>query len=316
MLILPETLVKETPFAVDVRTGLSRAGQKELPSTWLYDDLGSKLFEAITLLPEYGLTRAGERLLSKHSGEIASRMPEGAYVAELGSGTGKKTRYLLEAMGRVRYYPIDVSSSALESCAAELKPICDVRIVQDTFLDGLAFASADRAAGESLLVLFLGSTIGNFDRPAAASFLRQVHSRLRSGDALLMGADLVKPVRRVLDAYDDSLGVTAAFNLNILARINRELDANFDLRQFAHEARYCSEEQRVEMHLCSQCDQVVDIPGAEFRAAFREGETIWTESSHKYELNGLQTMARDTGFTPEALWTDSEWPFAECFWRV
>ena len=164
-------------------------------------------------------------------------------------------------------------------------------------------------------MLFLGSTIGNFDRPGARrEFLRKLRDILQPGDALLLGTDLVKEEARMLAAYDDPTGVTAAFNKNLLARINRELDGNFDLDRFQHEARYNRAAQRIEMHLVSTKKQLVHIPGAGLDVEFRRGETIWTESSHKFKLDDLAGMARATGFEPLESWVDSEWLFAENLW--
>jgi len=164
------------------------------------------------------------------------------------------------------------------------------------------------------LLLFLGSNVGNFDRLGAEDFLRGVRARLKPGDAMLIGTDLEKPVHVLLEAYDDPAGVTAAFNLNLLGRINRELDADFDLRQFRHEARYNREFRRVEMHLRSLCDQEVNVAGAEVRCRLAAGETIWTEASHKYVLDELPWIAERTGFRSKVRWVDDEWPFAESLW--
>ncbi|MEO8127305.1 MAG: L-histidine N(alpha)-methyltransferase [Bryobacteraceae bacterium] len=307
-------------FADDVRHGLGKTGQKELPSTYLYDAVGSALFEAITHLPEYGLTRADERILRSYSAEIASRLPAGTVVAELGSGSGKKTRYLLEALARPRgllYFPIDVSLTALTACKQELATAASVIPLQHTYFDGLQIAAARRRAGEPLLVLFLGSTIGNFDRAGAREeFLRTIASILSPGDALLLGTDLLKPQSQLLLAYDDPAGVTAAFNRNLLARINRELDGNFDLSQFVHEARYNHRGQRVEMHLRSLRKQAATISAAGITVDFEAGESIWTESSHKFDLSQLPCLARTTGFTHVESWVDFEWPFAENLWVI
>lgn len=304
-------------FAADVRAGLALEGQKTLPPKYFYDEVGSALFEAITLLPEYGLTRADERLLREHAEEIARRvMPEPAIVAELGSGSGKKTRWILQALARrepITYYPIEISPAALAQCVRELSQLDGVNVagIERGYLDGLATVAENRKPGERLLVLFLGSTVGNFDRMDAANFLSDVRQRLQPGDALLLGADLVKPLEQVLPAYNDSLGVTAAFNLNLLGRINRELGADFDLRTFEHLARYDEIERRIEMHLVSRCRQEVSIPGAGCAAEFREGETIWTESSYKYRVEEISDMAENSGFRGEKQWEDAEWPFAE-----
>jgi L-histidine N-alpha-methyltransferase len=303
-------------FAADVRAGLTHRGQKELPSKYLYDNVGSALFEVICVLPEYGLTRADERLLRCHAQEIVERLPKPAIVAELGSGSGKKTRSILEALSREQrtsYCPIEISASALAMCRRELGDIDSVSIVgfEREYLDGLSEVAARREEGERLFVLFLGSTIGNFDRWAGIRFLREVRRALEPGDALLLGTDLEKPLPQLLAAYDDSLGVTAAFNLNLLARINRELDANFVLEQFEHVAKFNCEARSVEMHLRSLCRQKVEIPAAELTVSFTEGETIWTESSHKYSKDEVVQIAQDTGFRCEEQWIDKEWPFAE-----
>ncbi len=191
-----------------------------------------------------------------------------------------------------------------------------MRPIEGSYLDGLRTAARYRTPGRNLLVLFLGSTIGNFDSRCRDDFLTQVRSRLRQGDALLIGCDLEKPVDTLINAYDDPSGVTASFNLNLLGRINRELGGDFNLRAFAHEAIYNAPERRIEMHLRSRTDQVVTIREAGFRCGFTEGETIWTESSHKFHTDEIPEMARQSGFVPEAQWVDQEWPFAENFWRA
>jgi len=240
-------------FAADVRAGLTRPQQKELLSKYLYDDVGSALFEVISFLPEYGLTRADERLLRRHAPDVVEFLPAPVAVAELGSGSGKKTRWILEALcrrQRTSYYPIEISHTALAMCARELGDIDSISILgfEREYLDGLLEVAAQRRHGQHLLVLFLGSTIGNFDRPAGVNFLREVRHILVPGDAMLLGTDLMKSNSQLIAAYDDQLGVTAAFNLNLLARINRELDADFDLSHFKHVARINHEARSVEMH--------------------------------------------------------------------
>ncbi len=303
-------------FAADVRAGLTQPGQKELPSKYLYDTVGSALFEVISHLPEYGLTRADERLLRRHADEIVDRLAGPVAVAELGSGSGRKTRWLLEAFcrrQRTSYYPVEISRSALVMCERELSDIDAISIVgfEREYLDGLLEVAAYRKSGQRLVVLFLGSTIGNFDRPAGAKFLAEVRRILEPGDSLLLGTDLEKPSAQLLRAYDDELGVTAAFNMNLLVRVNRELDADFDLRQFAHVAKINPETRSVEMHLQSQRRQKVSIPAAEVVVEFLEGETIWTESSHKYSREEVVETAGQAGFRCETQWIDEQWPFAE-----
>jgi dimethylhistidine N-methyltransferase len=303
-------------FAADVRASLTKPGQRELPSKYLYDEVGSALFETICVLPEYGLTRADARLLQKYAGEIVGRLPSPVQVAELGSGTGKKTRWILEALSRRQktfYYPIEISPSALAALEKELGQIDLVSIVghEKPYLEGLRTVAAGRGGQDHLLVLFLGSTIGNFDRDAGEEFLREMRATLQPGDALLLGTDLEKSIELQLLAYDDPAGVTAAFNLNLLARLNRELGANFDLSCFRHEARWNSVERRIEMHLRSPRRQAVQIPAAGLRVILDEDETIWTESSHKYNAGEIPGMAARTGFRCDGQWIDEEWPFAQ-----
>ncbi len=316
MLTNPAVADAVVDFAADVCKGLTKRGQKELPSKYFYDTAGSKLFEAICELPEYGLTRADERLLRTYAREIVELVPGAVVVAELGSGSGKKTRWVLEALTRHRqtfYYPIEISATALDMCRRELSDMDAVSVVgfEREYLDGLLEVAARRPRGHRILVLFLGSTIGNFDRPADVRFLREVRLILQAGDALLLGTDLEKPIPRLIQAYDDPLGVTAAFNLNLLARINRELDADFAVQEFQHEARFNFDTRSIEMHLRSTRDQVVTIPGAGISVPILENETIWTETSHKFSAPEVTRMAQEAGFRCEAQWIDDEWPFAE-----
>ena len=301
-------------FADDVRAGLSQPGQKTLPCQYFYDEVGTALFEAITALPEYGLTRADARLIRRLAPELAGRLRAPAAVAELGSGTGAKTRYILEALACGEppdYYAIDLSAAALERCARELAQFARVHTIEDSYLDGLRAVVSSRHPGQPLLVLFLGSTIGNFEWDAAQDFLRCIHTCLLPGDLLLVGADLMKPLAGMMRAYDDPAGVTAAFNLNLLARINRELNADFELRHFAHEARWNERYRRIEMHLRSVVEQSVLVRAAGLVCEFRKDETIWTESCHKFRPAEIGEMAAAAGFQCAAQWTDEAWPFAE-----
>src|ERR1700752_2684427 len=316
--LVPTTVSTQvlSEFASDVVIVLSQQGEKELPSKYLYDEVGSALFDVICVLPEYGLSRAGKRILSRHAGDVVDRLPSPVIVAELGSGSGQKTRLLLEALARkqrVNYYPIDISGSALSRCQQELGQIDRVSIVgfERAYLDGLQEVAARRREGEKIFLLFLGSTIGNFDRPAGDQFLREVRAILREGDALLLSTDLEKPVEKLKLAYDDPAGVTAAFNKNLLARINRELAADFNLSRFEHVVRYDESERRIEMHLRSTEWQRVTIRKAGFGFYLREGETIWTESSHKYDLKEVAQMGERTGYRCSGQWIDSEWRFAQ-----
>ena len=301
-------------FADEVREGLGQAGQKMLPSKYLYDDVGSALFEVITKLPEYGLTRAEERILLGNSETIAGRLAAPGMVVELGSGSGRKTRRILEALAhraRTTYCPIEISSTALESCERQLDDLANVSILgfETEYLDGLSRAVACRRPGEGVVVLFLGSSIGNFDRQRGEDFLRKIRQALAPGDALLLGTDLEKPLSQLIPAYHDALGVTAVFNSNLLVRINRELGGDFDLSRFEHVALYNDRERRIEMHLRSVENQTVSIEGSTF--AFQRDETIWTESCHKYARHEAPQMAQRTGFECVAQWLDNEWAFAE-----
>jgi L-histidine N-alpha-methyltransferase len=305
-------------FACDVRDGLSKP-QKELPCQYFYDEVGSALFEAITVLPEYGLTRADARLVRRLAPDLAGYFAGQPIVAELGSGSGSKTRWILESLARggpLTYCPIDISATALDRCAQELAPFGEIVPIEDSYLTGLRRAICHRRSGQPLLVMFLGSTIGNFERADASDFLREIRGCLMPGDALLLGTDLIKPVARMILAYDDPAGVTAAFNLNLLARINRELDGHFVLRNFAHEARFDEPRGRIEMHLRSTVAQTVTIGAASFCCDLRKGETIWTESCNKFRPDEICEMATLAGFHCGARWIDQEWPFAESLLTV
>jgi uncharacterized SAM-dependent methyltransferase len=211
-----------------------------------------------------------------------------------------------------------VSPAALIRCERDLDHLQNLKIIpiEHSYIEGLAAASqirSDGAGGAGILVLFLGSSIGNFDPPVGESFLKAVRRVLRKDDAFLLSADLVKPRSQMLQAYDDELGLTAAFNLNLLARINRELGGRFNLEGFEHEARYNETEQRIEMHLRSVVDQTVSIK--DFTVSLKSGETIWTESSYKFRPEQIRAMAESAGFTSEIQWIDPEWPFVQTLMR-
>jgi len=307
-------------FEADVRTGLSKAGQKELYSKYFYDDLGTALFEAITLLPEYGLTRADLRLLRAHGPELPKRAENPSVVIELGSGSGDKAREILPHLTAdrpVTYCPIDLSAAALSRCVRDLDDIRNLKIVtiEDSYIRGLRSASQFRKPGTSILVLFLGSSIGNFEPAVAEDFLKAARESMQPGDVFLLSTDLIKRLDQMLAAYDDPLGLTAAFNLNLLARINRELGANFDLKTFQHEARYNEPEQRIEMHLRPRARQTVSING-NFTVDLEPDETIWTESSYKFFPVQVRSMSERAGFRCESQWIDPEWPFAQSLLRL
>jgi dimethylhistidine N-methyltransferase len=318
---MTSTCVPElSEFAADVLEGLSVPHGKRLPPKYFYDDLGSALFEAITLLPEYGLARADQRILTAHANEIAALTGPLCAVAELGSGSGKKTLHVLRAQCELRpglvYRPIDVSSAALAACEREIATLCEVEPICGEWMSGLSRIRQKRDSTLPLLVLFVGSSIGNIERQQLPEFLGALHSHLRPGDFFLLGADLVKDVGVMKAAYDDPTGVTAAFNLNLLGRINREFEADFDLTSFAHDVKWNAEARRIEMHLLCCRDQQVSSRILNTTFSFRAGETIWTESCHKFDLPELEELALLTGFAPLASWVDQEWGMAEVLWRA
>jgi dimethylhistidine N-methyltransferase len=314
---MPTTIRSLTAeFAADVDRDLALV-PKQLQSKYLYDALGSSLFEAICRLPWYRITRSETELLAQHAGSVVAALgdTEGTIV-ELGCGSGEKIVLLAQALERrgasARVHLIDISSQALEQSEQRLNMLRHVSVVGhwSTYEEGLRTAVASRREGSTMLVLLLGSNIGNFDQPAAAQFLDRIRATLAPGDLLLLGADLVKPERELLLAYDDPLGVTAAFNKNLLVRINRELGGEFDLCAFDHQAVWNADERRIEMHLVSRSDQRVRIAAAATTVSFSSGERIWTESSYKYEPDGIVEMAAEAGFATSDQWVDSAAGFA------
>jgi dimethylhistidine N-methyltransferase len=312
----------ETEFAADVRRDLALA-PKQLQSKYLYDTLGSSLFEAICRLPWYRITRAERGLLERHAPAIVARFCAGEgeapvvpLIVELGCGSGEKIVILAEALqsagGRGRVHLIDISSQALEQSERTLGRLRHISVVghRETYEVGLRRAAGARDGDDPVLVLLLGSNIGNFDMPAAHEFLCAIRGALAPGDALLLGADLVKPERELQLAYDDPLGVTAAFNRNLLVRINRELGGTFDLDAFTHVAAWNPVHTRVEMHLESRADQRVTIAQAGLSVPFAKGERIWTESSYKYEPSQIDEMGMNAGFAASEQWIDDEARFA------
>ena len=314
-------------FSADVKRDLALA-PKQLQSKYLYDALGSSLFEAICRLPWYRITRAERRLLERHAPQIVARLchcrPGSGQddersvplIVELGCGSGEKIVILAEALqaagGRGRVHLIDISSQALEQSERTLGRLRHISVVghRETYEVGLRQAAAARDGNHPVLVLLLGSNIGNFDIPAAHEFLCAIRGALRPGDAMLLGADLVKPERDLQLAYDDPLGVTAAFNRNLLVRINRELGGTFDLDAFAHVAVWNPAHHRVEMHLESLAAQRVTIAEPGITVAFERGERIWTESSYKYEPSRIDDMGLAAGFITTEQWIDDEARFA------
>jgi len=307
-------------FAEDVRAGLTASPKRLLPK-YFYDDLGSSLFDSICLLPEYYLTRAEDEILDRHARDIVAAVGTPLDLVELGSGSAVKTRRIitaaLERQPALRYRPIDISPSALKASTEALSreyPTIRVDGIAADYLEGLKHIS--RNGSVRTMALFLGSNIGNFEPAEAIGTLRAVRAVLEDGDALLLGADLRKDRALLEAAYDDSLGVTAAFNLNVLARINRELGGAFDLATFEHRARYDEGLGRVEMHLVSREAQTVPIAALALDVHFDRGESIHTESSYKYDRAALELLANKTGFSVANTWTDAAGLFSSNLLRT
>jgi L-histidine N-alpha-methyltransferase len=302
-------------FARDVRTGLT-AQNKALPSKYFYDAVGSALFEAICNLPEYYLTRAETEMLSAKAQDIVDAVGTPVELIELGSGSAVKTRFVIDAafarQERLRYRPVDISTAALDASTRALQreyPGIVVDGINADYLNGLARIS--RNGARRTLALFLGSNIGNFEPDEAERTMTALRSVLEPADGLLLGADLKKDRETLELAYDDALGVTAAFNLNILARINRELGGRFDLASFRHEAKWDEHLGRVEMRLVSRVRQDVRIDGLGLVVHFDEGERVHTESSYKYDDASIESLARSSGFSVGGKWIDNAGRFAD-----
>jgi dimethylhistidine N-methyltransferase len=301
-----------------VRRGLTSTPKRLFPK-YFYDALGSQLFEAICLLPEYYLTRAEAEIFARHAGEIVAEAAGGARVTlcELGSGSATKTRRLIEALlarqDALLYAPVDISPAALEASARALLeafPRLSVAAYAGDYAAALPRLPENFDEAGRALVLFLGSNVGNFDRGEARDFLRSLRRVLREGDALLLGADLKKDARTLEEAYDDPVGVTAAFNLNLLARINRELGGDFRVRDFRHVAVYDEGAGRVEMHLESLRRQSVRVAALDLSVRFEEGERVHTENSYKYDRQGLAALAAASGFRLARTWLDADGLFS------
>src|ERR1051326_1395156 len=314
---LIERAVARSDFAADVRRGLTSHPKFLLP-IYFYDALGSALFDAICELPEYYVTRTETSILTASAREIVSAFGSPVRLVELGSGSAKKTRILFDALdGDVKYVPVDVDRTMLEKTSHALLydyPQMRINAVCSDFRtpsNALAGVLRDDVRN---VVLFLGSTIGNLDLDEAVAMLNDLRTTLHDGDALFLGAALRKPKSVLEPAYDDALGVTAAFNLNLLPRINRELGGNFNLSQFAHLAFYDEERGRIEMHLVARESQRVGI--GDYEVTFESGETIHTENSHKYDDATLEEIADASGFSIERKWTDSRGWFADVLLRM
>ncbi|PKO25632.1 MAG: L-histidine N(alpha)-methyltransferase [Betaproteobacteria bacterium HGW-Betaproteobacteria-8] len=289
----------------DVIAGLSKA-KKTLPCKWLYDAAGSALFEEITKLPEYYLTRVETRLLESLKTELAEALPELSLMIEPGSGSSNKTRILLASQTRLReYVPMDISAEFLVEVAAQLQQQfrhLKVSPLVGDFTDRIEpIASHDHA---ECLIFFPGSTIGNFDPVEARDLLRRIRGMIDKPGYLLIGVDMTQDVSQLLAAYNDAAGITAMFNLNLLARINRELGANFDLDKFSHRAIFNPDEHRIEMHLVSNEAQEVEISG--LVVSFEAGETIHTENCYKYPGQKFEALLNASGWQVQQVWKDQE----------
>ncbi len=297
-----------------VRSGLAHT-PKTLPAFLLYDERGSKLFEDICLLPEYYLTNSEQAILDAHAGEMASYCAQQLQLIELGSGSSTKTRTFLNALyargRRPVYRPIDISRSMLYRTARQLVkeyPQLQVHAIASDYQQGLEEVA--RRQGPQKVYLFLGSNLGNFSPTEAVSFLQQIRATMIHEDLLLLGVDLVKPLPVLMSAYDDEQGVTAEFSRNVLVRLNRELHANFVPERFRHLAVWNPENQAVEMYLESQGEQTVYIKDLDQLVAFTDGETIHTESSHKYTLDSLTRLCTAAKLRIRRTWTDQQGYFA------
>ena len=301
----------QAQFAAEITESLQRT-PRELPSKYFYDALGTALFEAICQLPWYRITRSESALLARHASDILEPFHGPLDLAELGCGSGTKLFTLLQhASARAsRIQLIDLSRAALEMARTQVAPLAaDVIALAGSYEEGLSRVPLHRN-GHPLLMLFLGSNIGNFDRAAALALLIRIRDTLEPGDALLLGADLTKPSHELLLAYDDPLQVTAAFNRNVLRRINDELGGSFDLDGFAHRACWNSREQRMEMHLVSTRRQEVRVAATDLVLELEAGESIWTESSYKYEPGEILAAGAAAGFAHGDQWIDDRARFA------
>jgi dimethylhistidine N-methyltransferase len=294
-------------IAIEVREGLG-ATPKRLPAKLFYDEIGSELFEQITELPEYYLTRTERSILESFAGEILEQAGPSLTLVELGAGTASKTCILIEELlqrqSRALFYPIDVSPSALDEAMRQLGrqfPGLRVNPIVADYTGGVPALA--RITGRKL-VLYIGSSIGNFEPCEAIGILRRIRRTLRPGDALLLGADFAKSSKILLPAYDDSQGVTAAFNKNILARLNRELDADFNLDLFRHIALWNRRHSRMEIYLESASAQTVFLPALDMDLSFEPGERIYTENSYKYTDEMIESILQQSGFTLEQTWCD------------
>ena len=303
-----------TQFAADVRHSLGLT-PRQVASLYLYDALGSALFDAICELPWYKLTRSETALLHRYGVDILAAVEPLGRIVELGAGSGAKLTVLLsrrDPATPLSLRLIDVSRSALGNAMRSLGQLPGIEVAghEAAYERGLEAVAAERVPAGRTLALFLGSNIGNFDPPAADALLVRIRAALNPGDRLLLGTDLVKPEADLLLAYDDPLGVTAAFNLNVFARMNRELGANFDLSALRHVAVWNAGASRVEMHVEATRDQCVDVPASSLNFVLPAGERIWTENSYKYRACDIAVMLARGRFRQSDQWIDAEAGFA------
>jgi len=310
---LAEAHLPDQQTSVFAREAIGDLSQrpKRLSPKYFYDATGSELFEAITRLPEYYPTRTELSILRDRGSDIAAIIPNGAALIEFGAGATTKVRLLLENCAISAYVPVDISGDFLQGQASALRrdfPGLAVFPVAADFTAPFALPDVITLAGMPKVGFFPGSTLGNFEPHEACAFLRSAREILGKDSQMIIGVDLEKDERVLYDAYNDAAGVTARFNLNVLVRINRELGGNFDLSAFTHRAIYNRERHRIEMHLISKKSQSVRLLGTNF--AFRAGESIHTESSYKYSIDRFAALARGSGWTPRASWTDKAGMFS------
>ncbi len=313
--MLETTRDSQNMFEDDVINGLSQV-QKTIPCRWLYDERGSELFEDITVQPEYYPTRTETGILSQYAAEIADHVGPHATVVEYGAGASVKTRILIDALEELStYIPIDISAEFLQTSAALLQEDYPDLNIEPVVADFLSTVDLPEKSAEGARVgFFPGSTIGNLESSEITGFMQRAREDLGAGAQFVLGADLKKDPNILIPAYDDSAGITSEFNLNLLRRINTELDANFDVASFNHEARWNNDDARIEMHLVSEQDQSVEISGKTFD--FRQDETIHTENSRKFEIDALKTLIGQCGWRMADSWVDKDSLFSVLLFKA
>jgi L-histidine Nalpha-methyltransferase len=299
-------------FGKDMLSGLSNAFQKSTPSKYLYDDTGSELFERITLQPEYYPTRTEIEILDRYASKIVEYIQKEIVLIELGSGSSKKTKFLfneiLKKQNQLYYFPIDISFNFLTSVVSNLENSLTNIIVKGIpyeYIDGInhcnniLFENDIEIKNISRLIIFLGSSIGNFEVDDARNFIKDIRLHITNDDFLLVGFDLIKDISLIESAYNDNKGITSKFNLNLLNRINKELGGNFKIENYSHKAFYNQNKKRIEMHIVSGMDQQVFISSLNKKIDFKKNESIHTESSYKYSPEDIDKLIKRTGFSIE-----------------